>query len=58
MRTGFWCGDPRERDHLADPGVDGRIILQWDGETLAGLIWLKIGTGDRLVNAIMNLRVP
>jgi hypothetical protein len=34
--TGFWWGDPREGDHLRDPGADGRIILkrifkQWDG---------------------------
>ena len=26
---GFWCGNLRERDHLGDPGVDGRIILKW-----------------------------
>jgi len=25
--TGFWWGNMRERDHLGDPGVDGRIIL-------------------------------
>jgi hypothetical protein len=24
--TGFRCGDLRERNHLEDPGVDGRII--------------------------------
>ena len=26
---GFWQGDLRERDHLEDLGVDGRIILKW-----------------------------
>ena len=27
--TGFWWGNLRKRDHLGDPGVDGRIILSW-----------------------------
>jgi hypothetical protein len=27
--TGFWWGNLRERDHLEDTGVDGRIILRW-----------------------------
>ena len=27
--AGFWWGTLRERDHLGDPGVDGRIILRW-----------------------------
>jgi len=27
--TGFWWGNLRERDHLEDLGVDGRIILRW-----------------------------
>ena len=27
--TGIWWGNMRERDHLGDPGVDGRIILRW-----------------------------
>jgi hypothetical protein len=27
--TRFWRGNVRERDHLEDPGVDGRIILRW-----------------------------
>jgi hypothetical protein len=25
--TGFWWGNLRERDHLEDQGIDGRIIL-------------------------------
>jgi len=24
-----WWGNLRERDHLEDSGVDGRIILRW-----------------------------
>jgi len=27
--TGFWWGNMMEKDHLEDPGVDGRIILRW-----------------------------
>jgi hypothetical protein len=26
--TGFWWENLRKRDHLVDPGVDGRIILR------------------------------
>jgi hypothetical protein len=34
--TGFWWENLRERDHLEDPGVGGRIILKrifmkWNG---------------------------
>jgi hypothetical protein len=29
MRTGFRWEDLRERDHLKDLGVDGRIISKW-----------------------------
>ena len=27
--TEFWWGNLRERDHLEDTGVDGRIKLSW-----------------------------
>jgi len=27
--TGFWCGNLRERNHLDDLEVDGKIILRW-----------------------------
>jgi hypothetical protein len=53
VHTGFWWGDLREGDHFGDPGVDGRIILnwilkQWDG-AWTGLSWLRIGTGGGLL---------
>ena len=48
--TGFWWGNLRERDHLGDPGVDGRIILRWifikwDLRVWTGWSWLRIGIG-------------
>jgi hypothetical protein len=53
----------RERDHLGDPSIDGRIILRsifrkWDG----GMDWIDQDQDrDRwlaLMNMVMNLRVP
>jgi hypothetical protein len=55
---------PEGRNHLEDPGVDGRIILKWifkkwDG---GGMDWIDMAQDrDRsrgLVNAVMKLRVP
>jgi hypothetical protein len=45
-----WWGNLRERDHLEDPGIDGRTILRWifrkgDGRAWIGLIWLRTAVG-------------
>jgi len=50
--TGFLWGNLRERDHLGNAGVDGRIILRWifrkgDVGVWNGSSWLRIGTGGR-----------
>jgi hypothetical protein len=29
VHTGDWWGNLKERVHLEDPGVDGRIIFRW-----------------------------
>jgi len=47
--TGLWWGNLNEREHLEDPGVDGRKILRWifrkwDMGVWTGSSWLRIGT--------------
>jgi hypothetical protein len=64
VHTGFLWGDLREGDHLGDPGVDGRIILEWIFKESDGGVmdWIELAQGrDRwrvVVNAVMNHRVP
>jgi hypothetical protein len=53
----------RERDHLKDSGVDGRIILKWHFKKWeGGLDWIGLAQySDRwqaVVNAIMILQFP
>ena len=48
--TGFWWGNLRERNHLEDLDIDGKIILRWIFEkwnvrALTVLIWPRIGAG-------------
>jgi len=45
-----WWGNLRERDHLGDPGVGGRLVLRWivrkwDLGVWTGSSWLRIETG-------------
>ena len=52
--TGFWWGKLRERYHLEDAGVDGRIILRWifrkwDVVVLTGSSCLRV---DRVVGLL------
>jgi len=54
VHTGFWWGDLGEKDHLQDLGVDGRtavncILKEYVRRAWIRLIWLRIGTSDRLL---------
>jgi hypothetical protein len=47
--TVFWWENLRERDHMEDPGIDGRITLRWIFRiwyvgAWVGTMWLRIGT--------------
>ena len=66
VHTGFWWGDLKERDHLEDLDIYGRIIIIiiiWVFKKRdAGMDWIDlVQDRDRwqaLVNAVMNFRVP
>ena len=61
---GFWWGNRKERDHLEESAVDGRIILRWIFRKwdVGDVDWIELDhVRDRwreLVNVVMNLRVP
>jgi hypothetical protein len=61
--TRFCLGNPGEREHLEDLGVDGELMLKrifkkWDG----GMDWIDLAQDrDRwraFVKAVRNLLVP
>ena len=54
---------PEGRNHLEDPGLDGRIILKWIFDKWDGDVDLIDLSQDRVrwravVNAVMRLRFP
>jgi len=52
------------RDHLEDPGIDGRLILRWIFKTRdgGGMDWIYLAQDKdmwrALLNAVINFRVP
>jgi hypothetical protein len=61
--TELWWGNLRKRDHLQDPGLNGKVILKWvfrrwAVEVWTGSIWLSLETVGGHVNAEMNLHFP
>jgi hypothetical protein len=61
--TWFWWESPKEKDHLKDRGVDGRMGSEWTlGRLVGGCVeWIHLAQVTDLwrpdVNAVMNLRV-
>ena len=54
MHAGFWWGNLKERNCLEDLDAFRRIILKlvlknWDERVWNALMWLRLGTGDRLL---------
>jgi hypothetical protein len=52
--TMFWWESPKERDHLEDQGVSGKMGSEWILGKLAWLVWfgfdwLRAGTGGGLL---------
>jgi hypothetical protein len=48
----IFIGTLKEREHLGDIGVDGRIIWslrKCDGRVWNGTMWLRVGYSDRVL---------
>ena len=62
VRRGFLWSNLRERDHLEDVGIDGRIILKCNVDWVEGRGLTDFSQGRNkcpvFVNAVMNPWVP
>jgi hypothetical protein len=64
VHIGFWWGNLKEKDHLKDLGVDGRLIRKWIFKKRDGgnMDWIHLAQDScwwrAVVSVEMNLRVP
>jgi len=59
VHTGIWWGNLKEKDHLEEPGMDGRIILrwifrEWNG---GGIDWIVLAQDRDRLQALVNVVV-
>jgi hypothetical protein len=54
--TGFWCRNPKERDLLEDPGVDGRITLKkgYSGNGMGDVDWIVLAQDSDRWQAVVK----
>ena len=55
VHAGFWWGNLRAKDHMEDPGIDGRIILRWITSERTE-IFTSSSVNSLLLNAVTHLR--
>jgi hypothetical protein len=52
--TGSWWGNLREKDHLGDPDVDGRIILRriFRKRDVGDMDWIELAQDSTLLEQL------
>ena len=59
VRTGFWWGNPREREHFDVLDVNGKIILQWILKIWnVGMDVIDLSQDRDTWQVLANIRVP